>query len=115
MTAALAGLSREVEIDVAHAALLFIDVQNYTARPDGGEYAAISEAEREARYGFFFRTLRETAVPNMQRLQAACRRARSPPSGTQDVRRSLPAGAGRYSAELRNWKGESGSVAGISR
>jgi ureidoacrylate peracid hydrolase len=76
MTAALAGLSREVEIDVAHAALLFIDVQNYTARPDGGEYAAISEAEREARYGFFFRTLRETAVPNMQRLQAACRRAR---------------------------------------
>lgn len=31
-------LGREVEIDPAHAALLFIDVQNYTARPDGGEY-----------------------------------------------------------------------------
>ena len=68
-------LSREVPIDPAHAALLFIDVQNYTARPDGGEYAGLSDAEREARYGTFFRVMRETAVPNMQRLQAACRRA----------------------------------------
>ena len=62
-------------IDPAHAALLFIDVQNYTARPDGGEYAALSEAERDARYGWFFRVMREIAVPNMQRLQAACRLA----------------------------------------
>jgi ureidoacrylate peracid hydrolase len=69
-------LSREVPIDPAHAALLFVDVQNYTARPDGGEYTALAEAEREARYGWFFRTMRETAVPNMQRLQAACRQAK---------------------------------------
>jgi ureidoacrylate peracid hydrolase len=68
-------LSREVEIDPQHAALLFIDIQNYNARSDGGEYAGMSEAEREARYGFFFRTLRETALPNMRRLQLACRRA----------------------------------------
>ncbi len=68
-----AALSREVEIDPAHAALLFIDVQNYVAGPDGGEYAHLDTAEREAKYGFFFRTMRETAVPNMQRLQAACR------------------------------------------
>jgi len=67
-------LSREVDIDPAHAALLFIDVQNYTARPDGGEYAHLDPADREARYGWFFRTLRDSAVPNMQRLQAACRR-----------------------------------------
>ncbi len=67
-------LSREVEIDAAHAALLFIDVQNYTARPDGGEYAHLDLADREARYGWFFRTLRDSAVPNLQRLQAACRR-----------------------------------------
>ena len=66
--------SREAEIDPAHAALLFIDVQNYTARPDGGEYAHLDPADREARYGWFFRTLRDSAVPNMQRLQAACRR-----------------------------------------
>jgi ureidoacrylate peracid hydrolase len=71
-----AGLGREVPIDPAHAALLFIDVQNYTARPDGGEYASLTDADREARYGWFFRALRDTAVPNMQRLQTACRRAK---------------------------------------
>eukprot|EP01037_Dinobryon_pediforme_P005282 gene5282-5335_t len=31
--------------------------------------------EREAKLGFFFRTMRATAVPNMQKLQAECRRA----------------------------------------
>lgn len=68
--------SREISIDRNHAALLFIDVQNYTCRPDGGEYTALTAAERDARYGHFFRTLRDNAVPNMQRLQSACRRAR---------------------------------------
>jgi ureidoacrylate peracid hydrolase len=67
-------LSREIEIDVRYTALLLIDIQNYNGRPDGGAYAGLAEAEREARYGFFFRTLRETALPNMQRLQLACRR-----------------------------------------
>jgi ureidoacrylate peracid hydrolase len=68
-----AALSREVEIDPAHAALLFIDVQNYVVGPDGGEYAHLDAGERDANYGFFFQTMRDTAVPNMQRLQAACR------------------------------------------
>ena len=67
-------LSREVEIDPAHAALLFIDVQNYCAAADGGEYAHLDPAAREERYGWFFATMRDVAVPNMQRLQAACRR-----------------------------------------
>ncbi|MBV8914775.1 MAG: cysteine hydrolase, partial [Acetobacteraceae bacterium] len=62
-------------MDPARAALLFIDVQNYTATEQGGEYAGMDPAECEAKYGWFFRTLRESAVPNMQRLQAACRRA----------------------------------------
>jgi ureidoacrylate peracid hydrolase len=66
-------LSRDVEIDPAHAALLFIDVQNYTCGPDGGEYARLDPADREARFGWFFRTLQQTAVPNMRRLQSACR------------------------------------------
>jgi ureidoacrylate peracid hydrolase len=70
------GLSREVPIDPAHAALLFVDVQNYACRPDGGEYAGLSQADRGARYGDFFRTLRDTAVPNMRKLQVACRQAR---------------------------------------
>ena len=67
-------LSREVEIDPTRAALLFIDVQNYSAHRDGGGYVDLSEAEKEVKYGFFFRILRDVAVPNMQRLQAACRR-----------------------------------------
>ena len=69
------NLSREVPIDPAHAALLFVDVQNHNARPDGGAYAGLSETERDARYGHFFRVMHEIALPNMQRLQAACRRA----------------------------------------
>jgi ureidoacrylate peracid hydrolase len=68
------GLSRDVPIDPAHAALLFVDVQNYNARPDGGEYAGMDEAAKQARYGWFFQTMRETALPNMQRLAAACRK-----------------------------------------
>jgi ureidoacrylate peracid hydrolase len=68
-------LSREIEIDAAHAALLFVDVQNYNCRRDGGEYAHLSVAEKEQRYGYFFRTFEEHALPNMVRLQAAARRA----------------------------------------
>src|SRR5437868_3081176 len=67
--------SRDVEIDPAHAALLFIDVQNYSANPDAPRFQTLSEQERESRYGFFFRTMRETAVPNMRRLQSAFRAA----------------------------------------
>jgi ureidoacrylate peracid hydrolase len=63
-------LSREVPIDPVHAALLFVDVQNYNARPDGGEYAKMNATERDERYGYFFRVMQETALPNMQRLQA---------------------------------------------
>ena len=66
--------SREVEIDPRHAALLIIDVQNYTARRDGGEYRELSAREIEERFGYFFQTMDETALPNLQRLQAACRR-----------------------------------------
>ena len=69
-------LSREIAIDPAHAALLFVDVQNYNCRPDGGEYAHLSAAEKERQYGYFFRTFEARALPNMVRLQAAARRAR---------------------------------------
>ncbi len=69
------GLSREVPIDRDHAALLFVDVQNYNARPDGGSYKAMTDAERDARYGHFLKEMAARAVPNMQRVQAACRDA----------------------------------------
>jgi ureidoacrylate peracid hydrolase len=53
---------REVPIHPAHAALLIIDVQNYSLRPEAGatEYLRSSLYER---------------VPNIGRLQSACRRA----------------------------------------
>jgi ureidoacrylate peracid hydrolase len=67
--------SREIEIDPKHTTLLFVDVQKYNCTWEGGEYAHLSAAEREALYGYFFRTFRESALPNMVRLQASCRRA----------------------------------------
>ena len=69
-------LSREITIEPHQAALLFIDVQNYNCDPRGGEYAGIGESEMQARFGYFFRTLAETALPNMQRLLRAARAAR---------------------------------------
>jgi ureidoacrylate peracid hydrolase len=68
-------LSREVEIEPASTTLLFVDVQNYNCLPSGGEYAQLDAATRDERYGYFFRTFRESALPNMVRLQQACRRA----------------------------------------
>jgi ureidoacrylate peracid hydrolase len=68
-------LTREIEIEPEHAALLFIDVQNYSANPDASRFKQLSSEKRESQYGFFFRTMQATAVPNMQRVQAACRRA----------------------------------------
>jgi len=67
--------SREIPIFPRQAALLFIDVQNYNARPDGGEYKGqgLKPEEAEVRHAYFFRRLKEVAIPNMQRLQRACR------------------------------------------
>jgi len=70
------SLSHEVEIDPLHAALLIVDVQNYTARRNGGEYRNLTEREIEQRFGYFFRTFEETALPNLQRLQGVCRTGR---------------------------------------
>jgi ureidoacrylate peracid hydrolase len=69
-------LSREVAIEPAHTALLFVDVQNYNCTWDGGEYAQLDPGQKQQRYGYFFRTFKESALPNMMLLQQACRRAR---------------------------------------
>ena len=68
-------LSREIPIVPQKSALLFIDVQNYNARSDGGEYRdeGLSPAEAEIKYDYFFNRLNQVALPNMQRLQKACR------------------------------------------
>jgi ureidoacrylate peracid hydrolase len=68
------GLSREVPVKLGATALLFVDVQNYSAE-GGGRYAGLASDEIATRYGYFFRAMRERVVPNMQRLQYACRQA----------------------------------------
>lgn len=55
-------------------ALLFVDVQNYSM-PGGGKYAGLAAELIDTNYGYFFRELRERVVPNMQKLQHACRHA----------------------------------------
>jgi ureidoacrylate peracid hydrolase len=68
-------LSREIAIEPARTTLLFVDVQNYNCSRDGGEYAHLSDAEKEQRYGYFFRTMTSIALPNMVLLRKACRGA----------------------------------------
>jgi ureidoacrylate peracid hydrolase len=67
--------SREIEIEPAHATLLLVDVQKYNCTWEGSEYAQLSAAEKEERYGYFFRRFKDSALPNMVLLQQACRRA----------------------------------------
>ena len=68
--------SREVPLQAAQTALLFIDVQNYCARRDGGEFKGMSDDELVAEYGYYFERMETLAIPNMQRLQAGFRAAR---------------------------------------
>ena len=67
-------LSRDVPVKHGATALLFVDVQNYSME-GGGQCAGLTDDEIATRYGYFFREMRERAVPNMQRLQSACREA----------------------------------------
>jgi ureidoacrylate peracid hydrolase len=69
------ALSREIPIIPDRSALLLIDVQNYNSRPDGGEYKeqGLTSEEAEAKYAYFFTRLNKETIPNMKRLQNACR------------------------------------------
>ena len=68
-------LSREISVVPARSALLFIDVQNYNARFDGGEYKeqGLTPEKAESKHTYFFRRLKEEVIPNMKRLQNTCR------------------------------------------
>ncbi|MBG6203310.1 ureidoacrylate peracid hydrolase [Labrenzia sp. EL_13] len=66
-------LTREVPLVPEQSALLFIDVQNFAAHRKGAEFTDLSDAEFEDKYGWFFSQMQSRIVPNMQRLQAACR------------------------------------------
>jgi len=66
-------LSRDVPVVPKQTALLFIDVQNFAAKRDGAEFKQLDDATFNARYGWFFGQMTAGVVPNMQRLQKACR------------------------------------------
>lgn len=71
------GLTREAPIIPAQSALLFVDVQNYNALPEGGEYldAGLSAAQARAQHDYYFSSLEQTVIPNLQRIQRVCRAA----------------------------------------
>lgn len=67
--------TREIPLDPEASALLFIDVQNFSVRRDGGEFKDVPDSEIVGKYGYYFDRLRTLAIPNMQRLQKAFRAA----------------------------------------
>jgi len=67
--------TRDVAVEPDRAALLIVDVQNFSARRDGGEFRGLSAEETEARYGWFFRKIESETLPNMQCLITASRNA----------------------------------------
>lgn len=69
------SLTREVPLNREGSALLFIDVQNFAARRDGGEFKDIPDSEIESKYGYYFDRLHSQVIPNMQKLQTAFREA----------------------------------------
>ncbi|MCE0503963.1 cysteine hydrolase [Roseivivax sp. GX 12232] len=67
--------SREIPIEPARAALLFVDVQNYCLHPEGGEVQEADAEERESLHLPFIERFRREVLPNMQALQAGARAA----------------------------------------
>ena len=68
-------LTRDVPLDPAASALLFVDVQNFSARRDGGEFAHLAPDAFEDSYGWFFERFESDTLPKMQRLRDAARLA----------------------------------------
>ncbi len=68
-------LTRQTPVVPSETALLFVDVQNLNARPEGGVYKAqgLEPDDALVRYDYYFSRLNNIALPNMERLQRACR------------------------------------------
>lgn len=67
--------TREIPLNPSKSALLFIDVQNFCVRRDGGEFKDVSQSDIANKYGYYFDRLKTVAIPNMQRLQRVFRAA----------------------------------------
>lgn len=66
-------LTRNLPLVPDQSALLFIDVQNFSARREGAEFKDLSDADFSEKYGWFFENFRKVTLPNMIRLQKAFR------------------------------------------
>ncbi|WP_299984816.1 isochorismatase family cysteine hydrolase [uncultured Ruegeria sp.] len=66
-------LTRNVPLIPSQSALVFIDVQNFSAHRDGAEFKDLPKVELKQKYGWFFDQLDTRVIPNMQAIQAACR------------------------------------------
>ncbi|MBN8996329.1 MAG: cysteine hydrolase [Rhizobiales bacterium] len=67
--------TRDLKVEPDAATLLFIDVQNFCAVREGGEFAGMSKKEFDDKLGYFFEEMESRVIPNMQRLQAGARKA----------------------------------------
>ena len=77
MSPFLSTTSRDIPIVPDCAALLFIDVQNFSCHRDGAEWTTMTAAERDEKMEPFLNAMSESVLPRMQTLQSACRDAGS--------------------------------------
>ena len=68
-------LTRNLTLATDRSALLFVDVQNFSASRKGAEFVNLDTAEFDEKYAWYFNQLETRVIPNMQRLQSACRMA----------------------------------------
>ncbi len=69
-------LTRNMPLVIGQSCLLFIDVQNFSAHRNGAEFKGLHPEKFTDSYGAFFTQLETQTIPNMQRLQAACRQCK---------------------------------------
>jgi len=67
-------LTRKVPLIPEQSALLFVDVQNFSAHKKGTEFVGLSEEHFKEKYGWYFDELESRVIPNMQALQTAFRK-----------------------------------------
>ncbi len=64
----MTNLSRDIPLQIDQSALLFIDVQNFSAHRNGAEFKDLASAEFDAKYRWYFEELENRVIPNMQHL-----------------------------------------------
>ena len=68
-------LTRDLPLVPYESALLFVDVQNFSAHRKGAEFADLTDDHFNKKYGWFFNELEARVIPNTQAIQSACRQA----------------------------------------